>query len=372
MTGAHQRRLARFRAFLREQGLAGALVSRAQHIFYLSGWLGSGLPAFFVVGMERWLAVLPQSLAASWSLADEGRVLTYVDYSLHERAPLDHRVAQALQAAIIELGLLDQQVGVELAHVRGCDLRALEQLCAIRDLGETFARLRRRKDPEEVAQIRANIAILETAFDAARRVIRPGITELHVWAALYAAMVSKAGHPFVLTGNLGSGPRALEPDPLPTDRALALGDLVIIDLYPMINGYCADLTRTFVVGQPTAEQTSQHRVLEEALAAAVAALRPGARACDIDAIVRAQIGAKGYASYFPHHSGHGLGLDAQEAPFLIPADDTPLQVGDVLAIEPGIYHPVTGGMRLEGNYLITPDGAVSLTQYPFELLAARE
>lgn len=372
MTSAHQRRLAQFRASLREQGLQGALVSRAQHIFYLSGWLGGELPAFFLVGMERWLAVLPQSLAHTWSLSGEGKVLTYVDYSIHERAPLDHRVAQALQAAIIEFGLAAQRIGVELAYLRGIDLRVLEQLCAVQDLGATLLHLRRTKDPDEVAQIRANIAILEAAFDVARDVIQPGITELQVWAALYEAMVRKAGYPFMLTGNLGSGPRALEPDPLPTDRALAVGDLVIIDLYPIINGYCADLTRTFVVGRPTAEQVAQHRVLEEALDAAVAALRPGTRACDIDAIVRAQIEAKGYGSYFPHHSGHGLGLDAQEAPFLIPADETPLQAGDVIAIEPGIYHPVTGGMRLEGNYLVTPEGAVPLTRYAFQLIACGE
>lgn len=372
MTSTHQRRLAQFRASLREQGLQGALVSRAQHVFYLSGWLGSGLPAFFLVGMERWLAVLPQSLAHRWTLSGEGKVLTYVDYSIHERAPLDHRVAQALQAAIIELGLTDQQIGVELAHLRSIDLRVLEQLCAVQDLGATLLHIRRTKDPEEIAQIQTNIAVLEAAFDVAHHVIRPGATELQVWAALYEAMIRKVGYPFALTGNLGSGPRALEPDPLPTDRVLAVGDLVIIDLYPVIHGYCADLTRTFVVGTPTAEQISQHRVLEEALEAAVAALRPGTLACDVDAIIRTRLEAEGYGSYFPHHSGHGLGLDAQEPPFLIPADETPLQAGDVVAIEPGIYHPVTGGMRLEGNYLITPEGAVPLTRYPFQLIACGE
>lgn len=369
MTSVHQRRLAQFRASLREQGLQGALISRAQHIFYLSGWLGSGLPAFFLVGMERWLALVPQSLAHMWSLPGEGKILTYVDYSIHERAPLDHRVAQALRAAIIELGLANQQIGVELAHLRSIDLRVLEQLCTVQDLGETLLHLRRTKDSEEVAQIQANIAILEAAFDVARHVIRPGITELQVWAALYETMVRKTGYPFVLTGNFGSGPRTLEPDPLPTNRLLAVGDLVIIDLYPIINGYCADLTRTFVVGTPTVEQISQHQALEEALEAAVAALRPGTPACDVDAIIRARIEAEGYGIYFPHHSGHGLGLEAQEAPFLIPVDETPLQAGDVIAIEPGIYHPEIGGMRLEGNYLITLEGAVPLTQYPFQLIA---
>jgi Xaa-Pro aminopeptidase len=369
MTSPYQRRLAQFRASFQEQGLRGAVISRAQHIFYLSGWVAGGSPAFLLVGTERWIAVLPRSLTQAWSLSGEGDVRTYADDWLDDRTPLDERVAQALQSAVIELGLVDQAVGVELAHLRGIDLRVLERLCPVHDLGMTMPRLRRGKDEEEVARIQANVAVLEAAFDAVQRVVRPGITELEVWAAIYAAAVRQAGCPLVLTGNLASGPRTLEPDPQPTDRSLAAGDLVLVDLYPVIQGYCADLTRTFVVGAPTAEQLAQHRVLEAALDAAVAALRPGVRACDVDAAVREQIEAKGYGPYFPHHSGHGLGLDAQEAPFLVPADETVLQEGDVIAIEPGIYHPGTGGMRLEGNYLVTSEGAVPLTRYPFQLIA---
>jgi len=369
MRRSHQRRLAQFSASLQEQGLRGAVVSRAQHIFYLSGWPAGGSPAFFLVGGDRSVAVLPRSLVQTGGVSGEGDVRTYVDDSLHDRTSFDERVAEALRSAVVELGLAEQEVGVELAHLRGIDLRVLEQLCVVRDLGVTVLQMRRAKDQEEVAQIRANVAILEAAFDAVRRIARPGITELEVWAAIYEAVVRQAGCPVALAGNLASGPRTLEPDPQPSDRTLAAGDLLLVDLYPVIRSYCADLTRTFVVGTPTAEQLAQHRALEEALAAAVAALRPGTRAGDVDAVVREEIATQGYGAYFPHHSGHGLGLDAQEAPFLVPEDETVLQEGDVIAIEPGIYHPVTGGMRLEANYLVTSEGAVPLTRYPFQLIA---
>jgi Xaa-Pro dipeptidase len=129
------------------------------------------------------------------------------------------------------------------------------------------------------------------------------------------------------------------------------------------------LTRVFVVGQPTAAQRARHAVLEEALAVGEAALKPGVRARDVDQAVRASLAAALGGYTFSHHAGHALGLQGQERPMLIPGDDMVIEPGMVIAIEPGAYLPDTGGMRIEGNYLVTDGGCVSLSDYPVQLFA---
>jgi Xaa-Pro aminopeptidase len=206
----------------------------------------------------------------------------------------------------------------------------------------------------------------------ARDAIRPGVTETEVFGKIFTSLAQSLGGPLTLDCNFGSGPRALGDEPQPTNKPLEAGESVMIDLFPLMDGYVADYTRNFVVGPPTDGQLAQHAILETALAAAEKALRPGVRASEIDRLVRRVIQDAGYGEFaHRHHTGHAFGLTIPEPPWLIPADHTPLRAGMVIAVEPGIYHPENGGMRLEGNYIITEDGCEPLVGFPAKLIVCK-
>ena len=231
--------------------------------------------------------------------------------------------------------------------------------------------LRLTKDDEELALIRRAVNILDCAFEAAQQTIRPGLSELEVVSALQRKIFMENKEPFILDVTCGSGTdtgmvAALGP---PTERVLAEGDLFLIDLYPVLKMYKGDMTRAFVAGEPVAWQLEMHTVLKEAMRLAEGALRPGMPASEPDAIVRRCITQAGYGDHIVHHAGHGLGLTHPERPYIAPWEEMVLQERMVLAIEPGIYIPGLGGMRIEQNYVLWADGAEPLSRLPFELQA---
>jgi Xaa-Pro aminopeptidase len=360
-----QPRISTFRDALTDKNLTAAIVSPPPHVRYLSGIVSAWSPAFLLIDADIVTAIVP---ASAGIVAPPGITLApYADGSIHEPAVPRHAALTELGRILAAREIPLDRLGVEREDLSLADSTVLPDIRPAADIGPLLARQRMRKDHSEIDRIRTNLAILAAAFDAARETIRPGVTELAVWSAMHAAMMARAGAPFPLEGNFASGPRTLEDEPQPTSRRLEPGDVVFADLYPLIDGYCADLTRTFIVGQPTPAQRARHAILEQALAAGVEALKPGALASDVDRAVRSTIAAAldGYA--MPHHAGHALGLVAQESPMLIPADDTIIEPGMVIAIEPGAYLPDTGGMRLEGNYLVTETGCLPLSSYPLEL-----
>ena len=355
------------RTGLRECGLDGALVSWAPHVRYLSGVVSEWGPAFLVVDLQGVIAVVPAS--AEDSLATGIDAEPYSDGSIDEIVSLRRNALAEIPRILRYRGIVLPRLGIEQEHLALADVDTFPDLLQAADIRPLLDRQRMRKDADEIARIRANLRILEAGFDAARATIQPGVTELAVWTAMHAAMMTKIGSPFPLEGNFASGPRTLENGPHATNRRIDAGDVVFIDLYPIIDGYAADLTRAFVAGQPTGAQYERHTVLTDALATGVAVLKPGVCARVVDQAVRSSVAAALGGYMFPHHSGHALGLQGQERPMLIPGDDTILEAGMVIAIEPGAYLPDTGGMRVEGNYLITETGSESLSDYPIELFA---
>jgi Xaa-Pro dipeptidase len=227
---------------------------------------------------------------------------------------------------------------------------------------------------DEVAQqaIRQRVGFLGQAFEAAANSIKPEVSELQVFGAIYSSLAESIGGPLVLDCDIGSGRRSLDTEPQPTHKLLHPGETVLIDLFPNLGGYVADYTRNFVVGKPTDDQRTQHAALEKALSAAQALLRPGVQASEVDYLVHKIIEEEGFGKFAHiHHSGHAFGLVIPEPPWLIPADHSALRSGMVIAVEPGIYHPINGGMRLEGNFIITEDGCQSLAGFPATLIACK-
>jgi Xaa-Pro dipeptidase len=233
------------------------------------------------------------------------------------------------------------------------------------DIDPALSRLRAPKDEAELAGIRRSVAIVERALAAAKSAIRPGARELDVLHLIEDVLVAEAGDDHLLAYNLGSGPRSAEPDPRATTRQLERGDLVLIDLYPTIGGYVADLTRTFVVGDPAGDQQTRYEALVDALAAGAAALEPGVTAATVAGRVLDELrSALPRASAVPHHLGHGIGIFAWEEPWIGLESDTPIVAGSVVALEVGYYEPGWGGLRVESNYLVTKEGVVRLDAGP--------
>jgi Xaa-Pro aminopeptidase len=221
--------------------------------------------------------------------------------------------------------------------------------------------LRRQKHPDELAMIREAIRTVEAGHRAARQVIRPGVTEIDVFNAVCAAMVMEVGHPILPIGDFVSGERTYTVGGPPTSRKLAAGELMIVDITPVVNGYRADFTATIAVdGQLTPKQKALETALLEAIAAGESKLKAGVRCADVYQAVRAGLGD--FAEGLVHHAGHGLGLGHPEAPYFVTHSDEILRAGDVVTLEPGSYGAGFGG-RVERNYLITEQGFENLTHH---------
>lgn len=364
-------RVHRFRAELDQAGLAGSVVSRPEHVFYLSGFTSPPRGQSFLVVGPRGTALVARGDQERLQNAagSDVSVFAYEFYRPTILREADDAAQEALAAALSQSGLAGHRFGVEEDHLPMYALEAIANTGDAIPLDGQIERMRLRKDDEEIAAIRRAVAINDLGFAAARTAIRGGATELDVFAVVFEAILRAHRAPFTLDGDFVSGPRTERIGGPATERELRRGDLVILDIYPVLNWYKGDFSRTFVVGAASTRQREIHRVLEEALAQGAALARAGIRACDVDAVVRETISVAGYGDYFPHHSGHAIGLGHPEPPFIIPADPTPLEPDMVITLEPGIYLPGFGGMRLEQNYLIREAGAEPLSTFPLELIS---
>lgn len=357
-------------AKLMASGFAGAVVSRPEHVFYIAGFSPPLRGQAFVVVGPMGVALAAQGGPALARTVDPAiRAFPYQFYRPTELRDPDRAAREAVLAAVDAVGLSGKPVGIEAGHLPFGMSQALSSAGEILPLTGQIERLRWQKDDGEISLIRRAVSINDHAFEAARQAIRPGATELDVFAAVHREILLRHGAPFTLQGDFVSGPRTEKIGGPPTDRKLEPGDQFIMDLFPVLNWYKGDFTRCFVVGRASPQQEERHRILENALAAGAAAIRPGIRACDLDAVVRGAIGKAGYGEYFPHHSGHAIGLGHPEPPYIVPADPSPLLPRMVITLEPGIYLPGMGGMRLEQNYLVTEDGAEPLSTFPLTLIS---
>ena len=226
-------------------------------------------------------------------------------------------------------------------------------------------RLRRCKDPDELAMIRRAIACTDAMYLAAREIIRPGITELEVFNRLHAAAVDVAGEPLTALGNdfqcnSSGGP--------PRPRAAQAGELFILDLGPAYRGYYADNCRTFAANrQPTDEQQAAWEKIVGVLQMVEERVRPGVSCRQLFEQAQTMLDEYRPGAFF-HHLGHGFGLFPHAAPHLNPFWDDTFAEGDVFTAEPGLYgDELSAGIRLEQNYRVTVDGVERLTSFPLEL-----
>ncbi len=306
---------------------------------------------------------LEEAKARSASFGQE--VFTYTD-----TAGPDAAFEQALDA----LRLTGKRLGIEGRRIRFLEL---DLLASSGNAPQTvnadpvIAELRMRKDAGEIASMRQAVEIAERALAAARGTIQAGKSEREIAAEL-TIQTMRAGSdtelpfaPIVASGENGANPHAN-----PTDRKLQPGEFVTLDWGAASDHYLSDITRTFAVGGADVQPELQraYELVQAANAAGCAAARPGATGQDVDRAARGVIEAGGLGEYFVHRTGHGLGLEGHEEPDMKEGASMPLEPGMVFTVEPGVYIPGLGGVRIEDDVVITSEGAESLTTLPRDLI----
>ena len=234
---------------------------------------------------------------------------------------------------------------------------------------QVIQHLRKCKDEDEIDEIRASLRLCAAAYRRARAVLAPGLTELDVYLAMHEAMVQEAGLPVDLKGDFACGQRSISSGGAPTGRRLEPGDLYPLDIFPSMALYSGDTCRTYCIGTPTDDQLRAFETVRYAIRLAEQMIHPGVAARDVYAAVKHYLDERPFAqkSFF-HHVGHGIGHHGHEAPRIIPGSSDVFEVGDVFTLEPGVYVPALGGgLRLEDNYVLRPDGLENLFDFPMEL-----
>ena len=231
-------------------------------------------------------------------------------------------------------------------------------------LTEVVEKLRAVKDPAELARMQAAASIADEALTAAEHLLRPGVTEAQVQRALDDAIRAAGSSGPAYDTIVASGPNSALPHARPTGRELQAGDLVIVDVGATVDGYRSDMTRSFVLGDPDEQASAMLELVGRSQSAGVEAVCPGAQAGDIDAACRAIMEEAGMGEAFMHGSGHGVGLDIHELPRVTSGSSAVLEPGNVLTVEPGVYRPGFGGVRVEDLLAVTDDGCRALTRHP--------
>jgi Xaa-Pro aminopeptidase len=232
-----------------------------------------------------------------------------------------------------------------------------------------LAAQRRRKEQDEVEQLRACMRATEAGHDWALANVEPGMTELDVYAGVARACYAAAGEWAVVYGDFTVSPGSAKRGGSPTPHVLAAGETFILDYSVILQGYRSDFTNTIAVGgKPTAEQQRLYELCVMAMSAGENELRPGRTCQQVYDAVRLVFDAVGMADHFPHHAGHGLGVCHPEAPYIVRHSTETLVAGDVVTLEPGLYVDGIGGVRIEHNYLITTAGYERLSNHRLTLV----
>jgi Xaa-Pro aminopeptidase len=296
-------------------------------------------------------------------------IITYADYDLDLTIVAYPDLLEAHLRSWLEPRAKGRRLGYEEWHLPALFLSALGRSsgAAPKGISRLLLLLRAKKDAEEVGYIRSATRRLEQVYRVLGRRAREGMSELQLYAlANSTAFLGQGPFSYVL-GDFVSGERSEAISGLPSSRRLRRGDTLILDLQTMYNHYWSDLSRTLIIGgAPSGEQLRAYEAIVEALKEAERALRPGAKGKDVYEAVNGALTGQGFER-LPHHAGHGVGLEDQEPPFLIPGEEREIPEGSVMAVEVGIYRRGLGGVRLEQLYLVEGMAAKPLSSLPLTL-----
>lgn len=360
-------RLNKLTASLRTGGLDAVILNPGPTLKYLSGL------NFHLMERPVVLFVVP----------DRDPVLVLPELELHKVDLFPYKVQafaygenpseweKAFRNAAQALGLDGKHIGVEPRQLRLLEFRHVQAGAPeadFPDATDVLAGLRLKKDKAEVDAMCKAVMIAQAALEAVIPQIKIGMTEKELSSELVMQLLkhgSESEIPFAPI--VSAGPNSANPHASPTERKLQAGDLLVVDWGAAYDGYISDLTRTFAVGEVDDEYKKIHKIVQEANAAGRAAAKPGLPCANVDIAARDVIEKSGYGKYFTHRTGHGIGMEGHEAPYIRGDNMQLLEPGMAFTVEPGIYLPGGNGVRIEDNLVITEDGAECLSDMPREI-----
>ncbi|MBA3981941.1 MAG: aminopeptidase P family protein [Acidimicrobiia bacterium] len=348
-------RAATVRHTMAAAGLDALLVSNLSDVRWMTGFGGS----------NGWVVLTSDTL----TLVTDGR---YGDQAVDQLTATSaegdvvvERTIGEIRSRLVQLTAGHTSIGAQAQHLSHAEWSALEDEIALQPEPNLLRTARRRKDAAELARMQRAAEIAETALADVAPMLTDEPTEADVRDELeYRMRRCGADGPSYDT-IVGSGPeQSARPHHRPNRRRIVEGDNVVIDVGALVDGYHSDMTRTFVIGDPSPEQQHRYEAVLAAQLAGLAAVRAGASSVAVDGACRSLLDERGLGDWFVHGTGHGVGLDIHEDPFLRWIDDTELAEGEVVTVEPGVYREGSGGVRIEDLVTITADGHRSLTAFP--------
>lgn len=342
--------------YLKKEQLDGFLITSDWNRRYISGFTGTA-------GM----ALITQ---------EQAFFITDFRYVEQARAQCKHyQVIQQEKHGFLEAAKLAKQnkwkkFAFEKEHVTVASLEVMQQTIPVQLIGaaNVIERMRSTKDSSEIQIIKEAAQIADQAFSYILSQIQAGMTELEISHMLdfYMRKLGATGTSFDTI--VASGVRSSLPHGIASEKKIEQGDFVTLDFGAYYKGYCSDITRTFAIGEPHPKLVEIYEITLEAQKRGIACLKPGMKAKVVDEVTRSYITEKGYGAYFGHSTGHGIGLEIHENPTLSYTSEQILEPGMVITIEPGIYIPRLGGVRIEDDVLITADGYEVLTHSQKDLI----
>ncbi|MBI5586732.1 MAG: aminopeptidase P family protein [Deltaproteobacteria bacterium] len=345
-------RLKRLKLKLKGAGVDGFLVSDINNIRYLSGFTGSS--AYLLVTQDK-----------SWFLTDS----RYASQAQSEVRGYRTRVYRKSLETIAELASSMKIKtlafeGGNLSYDNFLKVKKAFRKTRLKSLSGVTSALRTRKEPVEISLIKDSVKALDKGYVTAQRVIAPGVREKDAALSIELAFRDSGADATAFDTIIASGFRGALPHGKASGKKIKKGELVVVDMGVILNGYNSDETRTYCVGRATAEQKKVYGVVLGAQERAIERIRPGVKAAEVDRAAREYIEKAGYGEYFGHGLGHGVGLEVHEGPSLSPFSDDLLEEGMVVTVEPGIYIPEWGGVRIEDMVHVVKGGSEVLTKTP--------
>jgi Xaa-Pro aminopeptidase len=365
LTDARADRLSRLRALLVDLDLDAAVISRAAHMRYFSGFaLGRGEEATSGYSGTLFVTAGEQLVLADSRYIEQAQIEA-PSWQLH---PTHGTLAEELSDLLGDDDVL--HCGLEaqaLTHAAWSQIAQLAPGSELHMIDEELAALRIVKEKREIAAIERACTLGDRCLEHLLGVLEAGMTEAELAWELESFLRANGSEALAFDPIVLAGARASMPHGKPSDASIEAGNVLLLDFGCQIDGYRSDMTRTVFLGEPDAEVRELYAIVQRAQQAAIDVLRPGVTGIAADAAAREVIGDAGYGDAFGHGLGHGIGLETHEAPILRQYAE-PLQVGMVFSVEPGIYLPGRTGIRIEDIVALEEPGPRLLTRSPRELL----
>lgn len=357
MSSVYTERLVGLRKKLEKLNADAALITKRENYMYMSGFTGTAAMLYIT----------------------KNKAILLTDFRYVEQAAAqapDYEIIRYNGSYTSEINMIignrsKTVLAFEDSYVTYRDYRQFKDNLNVSDmipLGTSIEELRRVKDESEMTLIRKAVKIADNAFEHILGYLKPGVTEVEIAAEMEYFMKKQGATGASFDTIIASGLRSSMPHGVASEKKLEAGDVITMDYGALYKGYCSDITRTVFLGEPKADLKRIYQIVLDAQQKGIEAVKQGRRGKDVDKIARDYIADAGFGDYFGHGLGHGVGLEIHEDPTLSPRGEIILQDGMIVTVEPGIYIPGLGGVRIEDMLLVKGQNAEDLTKAKKELI----